>query len=66
MADLLGLIKVPKGDGTTTSLHGWIYQHLFLSWAPPYKASLAFAIGFVLLWLGLMWILYWRKIFIKV
>jgi predicted acyltransferase len=66
MADLLGLIKVPKGDGTTTSLHGWIYQHLFLSWAPPYKASLAFAISFILLWLGLMWILYWRKIFIKV
>jgi predicted acyltransferase len=66
MADLLGLIKVPKGDGTTTSLHGWIYQNLFLSWAPPYKASLAFAITFVLLWLGLMWILYWRKIFIKV
>ena len=66
MADLLGLIKVPKGDGTSTSLHGWIYHNLFLSWAPPYKASLAFAICFVLFWLGLMWILYWRKIFIKV
>ena len=27
---------------------------------------LAFAMAFILLWLGLMWILYRRKIFIKV
>jgi predicted acyltransferase len=66
MADLLGLIKVPIGDGTKISLHGWIFQNIFLSWLPPYRASLAFAICFILVWLGLMWILYRRKIFIKV
>ncbi|MGH9881610.1 MAG: acyltransferase family protein, partial [Pyrinomonadaceae bacterium] len=66
MAKLLGLIKVPLSDGSRISLHTWIYRNLFLTWAPPYKASLLFAITFILLWLGLMWILYSRKILIKV
>jgi predicted acyltransferase len=66
MAKLFGLIKVPAADGSRISLQSWIYRNLFLSWAPPYKASLAYAIAMILLWLGIMWILYRRKIFIKV
>jgi predicted acyltransferase len=66
MAKLLGLIKASRVDGTRIALKTWIYDKFFLSWAPPYPASLMFAIGFILLWLGLMWILYNRKIFIKV
>lgn len=66
MARLLGIIKVPRADGTKIALQRWLYDSLFLSWAPPYRASLSFAIAFILLWLGLMWILYKRKIFIKV
>jgi len=65
MARLMGLIKLPWGDATI-SLQGWIFQKLFLSWASPINASLAYAICFILLWLGLMWILYSRKSFIKV
>jgi predicted acyltransferase len=65
MARLLGLIKLPWGS-TQISLQGWIFQKLFLPWASPIHASLAYAIAFILLWLGLMWILYSRKIFIKV
>jgi predicted acyltransferase len=65
MARLLGLIKLPWGS-ETISLQGWIFQKLFLSWASPINASLAYAIVFVLVWLGLMWILYSRKIFIKI
>ena len=61
MADLLGTIKV-RGD----SLGSWIYERVFASWLPPIDASLAFAICFVLVWLGLMWILYRRRIFLKV
>ena len=61
MASLLGEIKVGE-----TSLGGWIYDHVFASWASPINASLAFAICFVLVWLGLMWILYRQKIFLKV
>lgn len=65
MAKLMGLIKLPWGAGTISS-QGWIFQKLFLSWASPINASLAYAIAFILLWLGLMWILYWRRIFIKI
>lgn len=66
MADSLGLIKVTGADGSRIPLGSWIYENLFASWASPVNASLAFAIVFVLVWLGLMWILYRRKIFIKV
>jgi predicted acyltransferase len=62
IANLLGVIKVGGGD----SLGGWLYDHVFSSWASPVNASLAFAICFVLVCLGLMWILYKRKIFLKV
>jgi predicted acyltransferase len=51
---------------SSVPLQEWIYDHLFASWASPVNASLAFALVFVLLWLGLMWILYRRKIFISV
>jgi predicted acyltransferase len=61
MADLFGVIKV-QGQ----SLGSWIYERGFESWLPPVDASLAFAISFVLFWLLLMWILYRRRIFIKV
>ena len=66
MAKLMGLIKVPRDDGSRVALKTWIYDGLFLSWAQPYQASVLFAIAFVLLWLALMWILYRRKIFIKI
>ena len=61
MASLFGEIKV---GGTT--LGGWIYENLFASWASPINASLLFAIAFVVVWEALMWILYRRKIFLKI
>ena len=65
MAKVMGLIKLPWGAGTI-SLQGWIFQKLFVPWASPINASLAYAIAFILLWLGLMWLLYSRRIFIKI
>ena len=61
MANLFGLIEVGGQP-----LGGWIYQNLFGSWMSPVNASLAFAISFVLVWLFFMWLLYRRKIFIKI
>ena len=66
MAELLGLIKVTGADGTKIPLGLWIYDSLFASWASPVNASLAFAIAFVLVWLGFMWLLFRRNIFVKV
>jgi predicted acyltransferase len=66
MAKLMGLVKIPRPDGSGIALKTWSYNGLFASWAPPYQASLLFAIAFVLLWLGLMWLLYRWRVFIKI
>ena len=44
----------------------WVYQHAFASWAGPLNGSFAIAVSYVMLWLGLIWILYLRRIFIKI
>jgi predicted acyltransferase len=58
-------IKVPYGD-EMVGLSTYLFNNLFLSWLEPINASLLWAIVYILVWLGLMWILYARKIFIKV
>src|SRR2546423_2758729 len=65
-ARMLTLIKLTGADGKPLALQTVILKNLFLSWASPINASLAFALCFVLVWLGLMAILYRRGIFIKV
>ncbi len=65
-ARVLDMVQVPAGAGESMALKAWIYQDLLASWMAPVNASLAFAIAFVLLWLGLMAILYRYRIFIKV
>ena len=59
--------NLPRADGTAgANLQTYLYQNLFASWLSPVNASLAYAVCFVLVWLGLMAVLYRRKIFIKV
>ena len=58
------LIRVPSA-GTMIPLETAMYEHWFGSWLPPRDASLLFAICYVLLFLGLMWELYRRRIVIK-
>jgi predicted acyltransferase len=66
MVKLMALIKIPQSDGSKISLQPWIFRNFFLSWASPINASLLYAISFILLWLFLMWLLYRKRIFIKV
>lgn len=66
MARVMGIIRIPAADEKTISLQQWIFNNLFLSWAEPINASLAYAISFILLWLFLMWLLYRRRLFIKI
>jgi len=66
MARLMGMLRITDSDGKEVTLQGWIFNELFLSWASPINASLAYAICFILFWLFLMWLLYRRRIFIKV
>ena len=66
MARLMGLIKVPRADGSRPSLQSYIYNNAYASWLSPTKASLTFAISFILLWLFFMWLLYRKNIIIKI
>jgi predicted acyltransferase len=66
MARILGIIRVAGPEGKDISLQQWIFNNLFLSWAEPVNASLAYAVTFILFWLVLMWLLYRRRILIKV
>lgn len=67
---IVKLMFIPKWelpDGSTQNLYGRIYTNIFEPlFASPYNASLAFAISYVLFILGLTWILYANRIFIKV
>ena len=53
VAHVLTLIHV--GDG---HLQKWIFERAFAPWAAPVNASLAYAVGYVLVWWGGMWLLY--------
>lgn len=66
MARLMGMIKLAGPEGKDISLQGWIFNHIYLAVWSPINASLAYAISFILFWLFLMWLLYRRRIFIKV
>ncbi len=59
------LWKVEYG-GQVVPVEAAIYQSVFASWLEPRNASLAFAVCFVLTWYGILWVLWRRKIFLKV
>jgi predicted acyltransferase len=57
------LANVSVGDAT---LQAWIYKHFFLTWLPPYVASLAYALAWVGAWfVALVW-MYRRGYVLKV
>ncbi|MGE5352701.1 MAG: acyltransferase family protein [Acidobacteriota bacterium] len=66
VARALYMPKVTDAAGNLIDLRVYIYNVLFASWLPGLNASLAWAIMYVLFWLGVMWIFYTKKIFIKV
>ena len=66
VAKQLVLWRIPTGAGETTSAYNLVYETAFASWAGPLNGSLAFAVATVLLWLGVSWAMYSRRIFLKV
>jgi predicted acyltransferase len=63
---LLLWIQIPVAAGGDVSLYSRIYRRVFVPWAGPLNGSLAFALTNILIWFGLMYVLYRRKIFIKI
>ena len=65
MESFLGAIVVGGDRSDPVTLQGWIFKNIFRSWAEPVNASLAYAVCFTLVWLLLMWLLYRKRIFIR-
>ncbi|MGH7309926.1 MAG: acyltransferase family protein [Candidatus Rokuibacteriota bacterium] len=63
---LLVTSEIAQADGGSLTLHAVLYRRLFASWASPVNASLAWAVAYLLVWLGVMGLLYRRRIFIRV
>lgn len=65
MARCLMLWKTPRANGKMGNAIGWFYDHLF-AWSTPKNGAFLYAFCYLMLWLGLMTILYRRKIYFKV
>jgi len=66
MARLIYTLWHVNYNGKSTAIQDAIYQSVFLPWLPERVASLAFALTFVLLWYGILLVLYRKKIILKV
>ncbi|HEV8591909.1 MAG TPA: hypothetical protein VGQ55_07380, partial [Pyrinomonadaceae bacterium] len=65
-ARMISAYKIAGPDGQAWSIQKTVVQNVFLTLFQPINASLAYAICFILLWLLFMWLLYRKRIFIKV
>jgi predicted acyltransferase len=66
---MLAWWSLSQPDGSRVALKTWLYVHGYEPWGQwlgPASASLLYAVTYVLLWLGLMWILYRKRIFINI
>jgi predicted acyltransferase len=63
---VVDVLPFKTSDGAETNLLALVYERVFARVASPLNASLMFAVCTVLFWLGVMWILYRRRVFIKV
>ena len=62
----LNMIKVKMPDGTETGAQSWLYQSFYTPYFSPVNASLAWAVTQILFWFVILYIMYRKKIFIKV
>jgi predicted acyltransferase len=62
---IYSIIQVESG-GRTVPLQSAIYQGWYASWLAPRNASLAFALTVVVVWWAILYVLYRRRIFLKV
>lgn len=63
---LLNMITIRNAGGTETGLQTWMYSTFYLPYFTSHNASLAWAISFVLALFMVLWIMYKRKIIIKI
>ena len=62
----MGLIKVTNAAGTLVSLQGFVYRGWYEPLASPKNASLLFALTNLVVLYAILWVMYRRRIFLKV
>lgn len=63
---ILGLITVRNAAGKTVNGHEYLYEKFFTPYFSPINASLAGGLTYVLIWYGILWLMYRKNIIIKV
>lgn len=63
---IINLIKLTTSTGEKLGLIPYAYQTLIASHFSPVNASLVYAVTFVFIWLLILWVMYNKKIIIKV
>lgn len=63
---IMAMITFTGTDGQQTSLQPYLYNTIFTPLLSPVNASLAWALSFVLVWLVILWVMYNKRIIIKV
>lgn len=66
LARILGLVKVSGADGSRLSLKAAVYTGVLRPLAGPVNGSLLYAVATIVLWWAVLWVLYRRRIFIKI
>ena len=62
----LNMIKIKTADGGEIGAQSWFYEKFFVPYFSPINASLAYAIVFILFFYVILWVMYKKKIIIKV
>jgi predicted acyltransferase len=66
LARIFTLVKVPSGAGAgVVSLQTWLYARVFEPFLPAPLASFGWALACVLLWLGILWRLDRRGLYLR-
>jgi len=60
------IIRFDNAEGKMTNGYSWLYHHVFEALAGPLNGSLLFALAHVCFFWLIAWVLYRKKIFIKV
>lgn len=66
MPRTLNMIRISTPDGHDIGALAWVNHQLFKPYFTPVNASLAYAIVFVLFWFVILWMMYKKKIIIKI
>jgi len=66
MARTIGSLWKVEYEGKATAVQTVVYSEFFASWLSPRNASLGFAVLFVLFWYGVLKVMQWRGVVLKV